>query len=72
MKEIYGYKESMPLKIIIWFLIVITMGLLRLVLYWKPHWFLKLTHKRCNLDIAEKVLLIVIFEFFVIHILKLT
>jgi cation-transporting P-type ATPase 13A2 len=72
MKEIYGYKESMPLKIIIWFLIVITMGLLRLVLYWKPQWFLKLTHKKCNLDIAEKVLLIVIFEIFVIDISKLT
>ena len=55
--EIWGYESSMLKTVIIWFLILITLGLLRLVLYWKPNWLLLCTHKQCTLHLATKILL---------------
>ncbi|XP_074601834.1 polyamine-transporting ATPase anne boleyn isoform X2 [Brevipalpus obovatus] len=56
--EIYGYQSSFIHKTITWILIVGTLGLLRLLFHWKPHWMLICTHKRCELRDATKVLLI--------------
>ncbi|KAJ8954194.1 hypothetical protein NQ318_005789 [Aromia moschata] len=37
---------------------VLTLGILRLVFHWYPHWEIKATHSRCSLRDAEKVLII--------------
>lgn len=56
--EIYGYRRSYVNTILTWTAIVASAFLLRLVLYWRPHWVLYLTFSRCPLEEAEKVLLI--------------
>lgn len=56
--EIYGYKRSYFNTFLTWLAILATGFLLRLVFYWKPHWMLYSTFRRCALDEAEKVLLI--------------
>jgi hypothetical protein len=61
--ELWGYELSMSKTAIIWFFILITLGLLRLVLYWKPNWLLLCTHKQCPLHLATKILLKVKIEF---------
>ncbi len=43
--------------VITWILIVLTIGFLRLIFYWKPDWMLKCTHRQCSLKTATKVLL---------------
>ena len=55
--EIWGYEISLPKTSITWFLILATLGLLRLVLYWQPSWLLICTNKKCPLHLATKVLL---------------
>lgn len=60
--EIYGYKRSKILTVIIWFLIFITGGLLRLVFHWVPQWMLQSTHSRCRLEDADTVLLVEKFQ----------
>ncbi|XP_050450065.1 polyamine-transporting ATPase 13A3 isoform X1 [Cataglyphis hispanica] len=60
--EIYGYRRSHVWTIIIWFLIIITGGLLRLVFHWVPHLMLQITHFKCPLEEAETVLLIERFQ----------
>ena len=56
-QEIIGYYCSMPFTVIIWILIVLTVGFLRLVFYWKPEWMLKATHVKCDLHKAQQILL---------------
>ncbi|KMQ98094.1 putative cation-transporting atpase 13a3, partial [Lasius niger] len=60
--EIYGYRRSRVWTIIIWFLIIITGGLLRLIFHWVPHLMLQATHSKCSLEEAETVLLIERFQ----------
>lgn len=48
--------------IIIWLLIVITGGLLRLVFHWIPRLMLQATHSKCSLEEAETVLLVEKFQ----------
>ncbi|CAK9833512.1 Polyamine-transporting ATPase 13A3 [Anthophora retusa] len=60
--EIYGYKSNKILTVIIWFLIIITGGLLRLIFHWVPHLMLLATHSRCRLEAAETVLLVEKFQ----------
>lgn len=48
--------------VIIWFLIVITGGFLRLIFHWVPHLMLLATHTKCSLEEAETVLLIEKFQ----------
>ncbi|EFN68541.1 Probable cation-transporting ATPase 13A3 [Camponotus floridanus] len=60
--EIYGYKRNRVWTIIVWFLIIITGGLLRLVFHWVPHLMLQITHFKCPLEEAETVLLIERFQ----------
>lgn len=60
--EIYGYRRNHARTVIIWFLIVITGGLLRLIFHWVPHLMLQATHIKCSLEEAETVLLIEKFQ----------
>lgn len=56
--EIYGYRRSYFSTFLTWLAIIASGFLLRLIFYWKPHWMLYSTYRRCPLDEAEKVLLI--------------
>ncbi|XP_053210773.1 polyamine-transporting ATPase 13A3-like isoform X2 [Panonychus citri] len=56
--EVSGYQLSNFLRAITWFMIFLTLGLLRLLFHWKPHWMLICTHRRCRLKDASKVMLI--------------
>lgn len=56
--EIYGYRRSYLNTFLTWLAIIASGFLLRLIFYWKPHWMLYTTFRRCPLDEAEKVLLI--------------
>ncbi|KYN32967.1 putative cation-transporting ATPase 13A3 [Trachymyrmex septentrionalis] len=60
--EIYGYRRNRAWTYIIWFLIIITGGLLRLIFHWVPHLMLQATHIKCSLEEAETVLLIEKFQ----------
>lgn len=55
--EISGYRPSLIRKVIVWFFIIITAGLLRLFFYWLPHLFIKFTHTECSLSEAKVVIL---------------
>ncbi|CAF0715730.1 unnamed protein product [Brachionus calyciflorus] len=55
--EIYGFKKSIPGIIATWIFIVLTIGFLRLIFYWKPNWMLLCTHKKCDLAEATSILL---------------
>jgi len=58
----YSYRRNHARTVIIWFLIVITGGLLRLIFHWVPHLMLQATHIKCSLEEAETVLLIEKFQ----------
>nr|XP_034192113.1 probable cation-transporting ATPase 13A3 isoform X2 [Osmia lignaria] len=60
--EIYGYKRNKIFTVVTWFLIVITGGLLRLVFHWVPHLMLLATHSKCQLEDADRVLLVEKFQ----------
>ena len=61
--EISGYQKSIIGLVVTWFFIILTLGFLRLVFYWKPNWMLLCTHKKTNLKTATSVLLRVIIIF---------
>lgn len=63
-QEIYGYRRSIFRTILTWSFIIETLGLLRMIFHWFPEWFLKCTHKKCSLESAE-VLLIVVRHFLI-------
>ncbi|CAF1232029.1 unnamed protein product [Rotaria magnacalcarata] len=54
---LYGYSRSVARTIVAWIFIVLTVGFLRLVFYWKPHWFLRCCCTRADLAVAQYVLL---------------
>lgn len=60
--EIYGYKECIVYKIIMWTFVVLSLGVLRLVFHWWPQWMLYISHKRCPLEVADKVLIVDNYE----------
>ncbi|KAL5242619.1 hypothetical protein ACI65C_010029 [Semiaphis heraclei] len=60
--EIYGYKRSGPMAVIIWILIFLTLGFIRLLFHWWPHWVLYAMYKRCPLNKAERVLIVESYE----------
>ncbi|KAL3862276.1 hypothetical protein ACJMK2_008257, partial [Sinanodonta woodiana] len=60
--EIQGYKNNRVKEILTWIAIFLTVGLLRLVFYWMPHWMVMCTHDRCPLNLAEVVLLLDQYE----------
>ncbi|KAL5013801.1 hypothetical protein ScPMuIL_008071 [Solemya velum] len=55
--EIQGYCLHQLKSILVWVAILGTLGLLRLVFYWCPHWRIKCMHVRCSLSKAQFVLL---------------
>lgn len=58
----FSYKRNKILTVVIWFLIVITGGLLRLIFHWVPRLMLLATHSRCQLEDADTVLLVEKFQ----------
>ncbi|XP_054266144.1 polyamine-transporting ATPase 13A3-like isoform X1 [Macrosteles quadrilineatus] len=60
--EIYGYCLSRIHNTVMWMFIFLSLGLLRLVFHWWPEWMLFLSHKRCPLAQAEKVLVLDRYE----------
>lgn len=56
--KIYGYRVNICKQLLTWLFIVITIGLLRLVFFWKPEWMLYCTHCRSSLETADSCLLI--------------
>lgn len=49
---------------------VLTLGILRLIFHWYPDLKIKATHTRCNLDVAEKVLIINTYKKFKSYFVK--
>lgn len=56
---IYGYEISPVGSALTRTFYVLTLGLLRLVFHWYPHWKLFSTHRKCGLDKATTVLIVV-------------
>ncbi|XP_076056753.1 polyamine-transporting ATPase anne boleyn isoform X2 [Oratosquilla oratoria] len=56
--EIYGYVHSRTKFVVTWVLITASLGLLRLIFHWLPHYMLYCTHSRCSLSHASTVLII--------------
>ncbi|CAF4263633.1 unnamed protein product [Rotaria sp. Silwood2] len=54
---LYGYSRSVARTTITWIFIVLTVGFLRLIFYWKPHWFLQCCCIRADLAVCQYVLL---------------
>ncbi len=55
--EIFGYESSIIGTVITWIGIILTLGFLRLIFYWKPEWMLKATHRQCKVKDATTILL---------------
>lgn len=49
------------MTVITWIIIFLTLGFLRLIFHWWPHWVLYAMFERCPLNEAERVLIIVSF-----------
>ncbi|KAK9506093.1 hypothetical protein O3M35_008091 [Rhynocoris fuscipes] len=56
--EIQGYIKDKFRNCITWLFIILTVGSLRLVFHWWPHWMLYATHRPTSLEKADKVLVI--------------
>ncbi|KAI1285205.1 Polyamine-transporting ATPase 13A3 [Halotydeus destructor] len=56
--EIYGFKRHWFRNILTWCAIVLTLGGMRIVFHWRPHWMLLCSHIKCSLKEAEKVMLV--------------
>uniref|UniRef100_A0A0N5AX84 Cation-transporting ATPase n=1 Tax=Syphacia muris TaxID=451379 RepID=A0A0N5AX84_9BILA len=54
--HIWGYKVSKVKSAATWFLIFITVGIARLILYWYPKLLVRLTTSRCSLSVADHLL----------------
>ncbi|XP_043214514.1 polyamine-transporting ATPase 13A3-like isoform X1 [Amphibalanus amphitrite] len=55
---VLGFRRSAPLTALLWLAVLLTAGLLRLLLHWRPDWMLRCTHRRCHLRHATSVLVI--------------
>lgn len=53
---ITGYEKSAFLSFFCYIGFFLTLGILRLVMHWWQHWLLLATHRKCSLEIAQKVL----------------
>ncbi|XP_075224909.1 polyamine-transporting ATPase 13A3-like isoform X2 [Lycorma delicatula] len=60
--EVFGYQKSVLSTTLMWVGIILTLGLFRLLLHWRPDWKLYLSHKRCPLKYADKVLVVDTYE----------
>ena len=57
--EVWGYSDNLVKYVVTLTLIVLTVGLLGLVLYWWKQWWLYFTHDACLLEDATSVLVVV-------------
>ncbi|XP_033763962.1 probable cation-transporting ATPase 13A3 isoform X2 [Pecten maximus] len=55
--EIIGYYPNTLKTVIVWVLVAVTAGVLRLFFYWFPHLMIKCSHTRCDLQHANVVIL---------------
>lgn len=55
--EIYGYVGNRVKEVLIWILIFVTVGFLRLFFFWFPRLMIAATHTSCSLKDAETVVL---------------
>ncbi|KAK3916023.1 putative cation-transporting ATPase 13A3 [Frankliniella fusca] len=54
--EVHGYTRCWLRTSLCWAFIILSLGSLRLLLHWYPHWLLAATHRRCSLARASKLL----------------
>ena len=57
--EVWGYSDNLVKYVMTLTMIVLTVGLLGLVLYWWKQWWLYFTHDACLLEDATSVLVVV-------------
>ena len=57
LQKIVGYCKDPVREVVVWVCTILTVGILRLVFYWRPDWMLKCTCVMESLDKAEYVLL---------------
>lgn len=57
--EICGYKKSTIKTTLTYTFIILTVGILRLIYHWVPHWFLKSTCVPCHVKQAQYILVTV-------------
>lgn len=55
--EIWGYKRCRFKLALMYFFMIITVGFLRLIFHWVPHWYLKATCVQCPINLAQFVLI---------------
>lgn len=53
---ITGYEKSSVKSFFCYFGFFLTLGIMRLVMHWWQHWLLLATHRKCSLEVAQKVL----------------
>lgn len=53
---ITGYEKSLARSFFCYIGFILTLGILRLVMHWWQHWLLLATHRKCSLEVAQKVL----------------
>ncbi|XP_055595755.1 polyamine-transporting ATPase 13A3 [Uranotaenia lowii] len=53
---ITGYEKSTLRSCFCYLGFILTLGILRLVMHWYQHWLLLATHRKCSLQLAQKVL----------------
>ncbi|XP_001865950.2 probable cation-transporting ATPase 13A3 [Culex quinquefasciatus] len=51
-----GYEKSSVRTFFCYVGFVLTLGIMRLVMHWWQHWLLLATHRKCSLEVAQKVL----------------
>ena len=58
-QAVLGFRRSAARTALLWLGVLLSAGLLRLLLHWRPDWMLRLSHRRCHLRHASSVLVIV-------------
>lgn len=53
---ITGYEKSPWRTFLCYIGYFLTLGIMRLVMHWWQHWLLLVTHRKCSLEVAQKVL----------------
>ncbi|XP_054164736.1 polyamine-transporting ATPase 13A3-like [Oppia nitens] len=56
--EIFYYEKHWLKSILTYILIILTIFILKLLFFWRPHWELYFTHRRCSSNVADSVILI--------------
>ncbi|CAH1772705.1 unnamed protein product [Owenia fusiformis] len=70
--EIYGYRLNKIKRAVTWVFIILTVGFLRLIFYWKPDWYIKCTRDPVSLAQAETVLLLDQYKRWLVSQVRLT